>query len=149
MAISELGMLIKQLNMKEARYRDYALRTLHERSVESSDVYRYWDILEFKLLNQEPAQQKIGLILLSDNAKWDTNNKLDLIIEDYLALAEREHFENALLCIQCLANILPHKPQLKEAVRKKLNELDYSIREEAQAEQMKNEIRKLFGDEEN
>ncbi len=141
---SELGMLIKQLNMKEKRYSDYALRTLHERSKENADVYRYWSILEFKLLNRSSYQRKIGLILLSANAKWDKDNKLDLIIEDYLALAGDENFETALLCVQCLSEILPHKPQLRETIAQRLNELDYTVWEEEQAQQIRNKIHELF-----
>lgn len=141
---SELGMLIKQLNVKEKRYSDYALRTLHERSKENADVYRYWSILEFKLLNRSSYQRKIGLILLSANTKWDKENRLDLIIEDYLALANDENFETALLCVQCLSEILPYKPQLRDAIAQKLNELDYTIWEEEQAQQIKNQIDELF-----
>lgn len=144
MALSELGMLIKQLNIKEKRYSDYALRILHKRSQDSADVYRYWSVLEFKLLNQNPYQRKIGLILLSENAKWDKDNKLDLIIDDYLALAGDENFETARLCIQCLANILPHKPHLRETIVQKLNDTDYSNWNEEDALQIKTDIARLI-----
>lgn len=143
MPVSELGLLIKQLNAKEARYRDYALRTLHEASRNSPEVYSYWSILEFKLLNRNPCQRLAGIALLSENVKWDEKNRMDLIIDDYLALCEDENFEVVIRCIQSLPKILSHKPHLRPAVMKKLEALDVSQWEPNRRAQLESEISAL------
>ena len=144
MALSELGMLIMQLNRKEPQFHNFALHTLLERSQKSNEVYRYWSVLEFKLLNKNPIQQKAGLLLLSANTKWDEKNRLDLIIDDYLALASGKNFEIALICIQSLKDILPFKPKLQNHIKCKLKELDFSNWNDQQINTLKLSIQELF-----
>lgn len=130
MPVSELGNLIKQLNVKEERYRAFALRELVRASQESADVYRYWSVLEFKLLNPNASQRLSGIALLSENVKWDEKNRMELIIDDYLALCDDGNFEVVISCVQSLPKILTHKPHLREAVVKKLEAFDYSVWED-------------------
>lgn len=140
MPVSELGLLIKQLNAKEERYRSYALRELKRVSQESADVYRYWSVLEFKLLNPNPVQRLSGIVLLSENVKWDEKNRMELIVDDYLALCDDENFEVVVSCVQSLPRILTHKPQLRPAVVKKLEALDLSAWEEERRARLEEEI---------
>lgn len=140
MPVSELGLLIKQLNAKEERYRSYALRELKRASQESADVYRYWSVLEFKLLNPNPAQRLSGIVLLSENVKWDEKNRMELIVDDYLALCDDENFEVVVSCVQSLPRILTHKPQLRPAVVKKLEALDLALWEEERRARLEEEI---------
>lgn len=145
MPVSELGLLIKQLNAKEKRYRDYALRELCRVSRESADVYRYWSVLEFKLLNPNPVQRLSGIALLSENVKWDEKNRMELIVDDYLALCDDENFEVVLCCVQSLPQILAHKPHLRSAVVKKLEELELEAWEEERRARLEAEIAAVIG----
>lgn len=134
---SEVGMLIKQLNMKEKRYRDYALRELKARSKDSGGLYRYWDVFELKLINKEAGQRIAGLVLLAANAEWDTEKKLDLILEDIFNLLKDENVSVVLECIEAMRVISQCRPDLKEQFLKSTEQIDYTLYGDSEAEKIK------------
>ncbi len=91
---SDIWLLIDLLNEKDDKIRYHALLLLQSRSEYMEDVFPYWDIFCTKLKSDNSYQRNIGLMLLADNVKWDQENKIDQIIDEYLMLYSSGEMDN-------------------------------------------------------
>lgn len=117
---NDLPQLVEWLSEKDDNIRYKALLLLQNRSVYSDDVYPFWDIFCKKLKSDNSYQRSIGLMLIADNAKWDKDNKLDDIIDDYLVLLNDEKPITVRQCIQALCKIVPCKEHLHQKIADKI-----------------------------
>ena len=67
-----------------------------------------------------------GLTLIAYNAKWDKDNKIDEIMDEYLKHMEDVKPITARQCIQLLP-MIAKKPELKEDIVTTLQKVDVSI----------------------
>lgn len=104
------------------RYNSFLL--LQHRSKYFGDVYPYWDIFCEKLKSGNSYQRSIGLVLISANAKWDRDNKLDDAIDEYLLLLNDEKPVTVRQCIQSLCEIVSYKKHLLAKIADKLMALN-------------------------
>lgn len=116
----DLSQLIEWLAQKDDKIRYQALLLLQYRSLYCDDVYLFWNTFYEKLKNNNSYQRSIGLMLIADNAKWDINNKLDGIIDEYLLLLNDEKPITIRQCIQALSKIIPYKKHLHHKIAGKL-----------------------------
>lgn len=116
--------LVEWLNLKDDALRYQAFLLLQQRSMLADDVYPYWDTFCGKLTSGNSYQRSIGLMLLAENAKWDDENRLEQCMEDYLALLGDEKPITVRQCIQSLAKIVPHKPDLGGRIAERLISFD-------------------------
>ena len=65
-----------------------------------------------------------GTVLISVNAKWDTENKIDEIIDNYLKHSLYEKPITARQCIKALPSIAKYKSDLVECIRETLLKAD-------------------------
>ena len=49
-------------------------------------MYPYWEAFVARLTSDNSYQRSIGLMLIADNAKWDTSGKMEAALDDYLGL---------------------------------------------------------------
>lgn len=124
--IDDLPQLVEWLGEKDDKIRYNAFLLLEDRSLFSSDVYMFWDNFREKLKSENSYQRSIGLMLLADNARWDTENKFDLALDDYLALINDEKPITVRQCIQALLKIIPYKKPLHLKIAQQLMALDIS-----------------------
>ena len=68
-----------------------------------------------------------GLTLIAYNAKWDKDNKIDEIIDEYLKHIEDVKPITARQCIKLLPMIAKNKPELKCDIVAALQKADTSI----------------------
>ena len=68
-----------------------------------------------------------GLTLIAYNAKWDKDNKIDEIIDEYLKHIEDVKPITARQCIKLLPMIVKNKPELKCDIVSALQKADISI----------------------
>jgi hypothetical protein len=115
------------LNEKDDKIRYHALLLLQSRSEYMEDVFPYWDIFCTKLKSDNSYQRNIGLMLLADNVKWDQENKIDQIIDEYLMLLKDVKPITIRLCIQSLSRIVLAKPRLSGKIAAGLMALDLSV----------------------
>jgi hypothetical protein len=126
----DIPQLVEWLSEKDDKIRYPSFLLLRARSEFAQDVYPYWDIFCEKLKSDNSFQRNIGLILLAENARWDTGNKLDLVIDDYLMLLKDEKPITVRQCVQALDKIVPYKPQLLDKIAERLMALELTeIRE--------------------
>jgi len=128
----DIDTLMGLLNEKDDKLRYAAFLTLQNRSKIFNDVYAYWDTLASKLLSDNSYQRSIGIMLLAENIKWDTQNKFDDIAEAYLSHCDDEKFITARQTIQSINVWLTYKDQLFAMITNKLMNIDVSVRKDTQ-----------------
>lgn len=126
LAEEEIHLLVGLLSEKDNELRYQALLLLQNRSSLANDVYPYWDQFREKLKSPNSYQRSIGLMLIAFNTRWDTENKMEATIDDYLALLNDEKPITVRQCIQALSHVLPYKPHLLPIITKNLMAVDLS-----------------------
>ena len=104
-----------------------ALQELQKESEESDKVYCYMDKLADMIDNDNSYIRTRGLTLIAYNAKWDKDNKIDEIIDEYLKHIEDVKPITARQCIKLLPMIAKNKPELKCDIVSALRKADVSI----------------------
>lgn len=117
---TDISRLVEILNVKEDNLRYQAFLLLKNRSMFFNDVYPYWDDFRNKLSSANSYQRSIGLMLISENAKWDQENKIEVTIDDYLSLIHDEKPITIRQCIQGLENIILSKPNVSQRIASEL-----------------------------
>ena len=104
-----------------------ALEELQKESEKTDRVYPYLDRLNDMLDSDNSYIRTRGLTLIAYNAKWDKNNKIDEIIDEYLKHIEDVKPITARQCIKLLPMIAKNKPELKCDIVSALQKADISI----------------------
>jgi hypothetical protein len=126
----DIGFLVGLLEEKDDKIRYPALLLLQSRSVTNNDVYPFWDIFRSKLKSDNSYQRSIGMMLIAENARWDKDNKLDAMIEEYFALFHDDKPITIRQSIQALSSILPFKSSLVGQIATALMAIDiFTIKE--------------------
>lgn len=120
----DISQLIEWLALKDDNIRYQAFLLLQNRSVCFDDVYPYWDTLRNKLKSDNSYQRSIGLMLIAENAKWDSENQAEDTIDEYLMLLNDEKPITVRQCIQALGKIALAKPGLNDKIASRLISLD-------------------------
>lgn len=123
---TDLPDLVEMLSLKEDNIRYQAFLLLMSRSAIFNDVYPFWDIFCDKIKSENSYQRSIGLMLIAENARWDTRNRTEGIIDDYLVLLQDEKPITVRQCVQSLGKIVAYKPELSCKIASKLISFDIS-----------------------
>lgn len=116
--------LIERLCSKDNKVAYQALQMLETESEKSNDVYKFFDRFVEMIENKNSYIRNRGIALISVNAKWDTENKIDKIIDDYLKHISDEKPITARQCIKALPNIAKYKSNLVKCIREALMKAD-------------------------
>lgn len=119
--------LIESLSLKDDNIRYQAFLLLQNRSLLFNDVYPYWDIFKGKLKSDNSYQRSIGLMLIAENVKWDTDNNIEDTIDEYLKLLNDEKPITVRQCIQSLGKIATSKPSLNDKISSELISIDLML----------------------
>ncbi|WP_291579732.1 SufBD protein [Clostridium sp. UBA6640] len=119
--------LIERLYSKDNKIAYQALQMLETESEKSNTVYKFFDKFAEMIENSNSYIRTRGIILISVNAKWDTENKIDEIIDDYLKHILDEKPITARQCIKALPSIARYKSGLVEYIREALMKADVAI----------------------
>ena len=104
-----------------------ALQMLQKECEESDKVYCYMDKLADMIGSDNSYIRTRGITLIAYNSKWDKDNKIDEIIDEYLKNIEDVKPITARQCIKLLPMIAKNKPELKEDIVSALQKADISI----------------------
>ncbi len=104
-----------------------ALQALQKECEESDKIYCYMDKLADMTDSDNSYIRTRGLTLIAYNAKWDRDNKIDEIIDEYLKHIEDVKPITARQCIKLLPLIAKNKPELKDDIVSALKKVDISI----------------------
>ncbi len=118
--------IFERLLDKNNRTAYAALQDLQKESEHSDKVYSYMDKL-FDMLDSDKSYIRTrGLTLIACNSKWDSDNKIDEIIDEYLKHITDVKPITARQCIKLLPMIAKHKPELKNDIVSALKKANIS-----------------------
>jgi hypothetical protein len=80
----DIGILVEWLREKDDTIRYAAFQLLKLLSIDSSRVYKYWDTFAGMINDHSSYQRSLGLMLISENVRWDKEDKFGSICSDYL-----------------------------------------------------------------
>jgi len=120
----DIAQLVEWLALKDDKIRYQAFLLLQNRALFFDDVYPYWDIFQKKLHSENSYQRSIGLMLIAENAKWDTKNRMEAAIEEYMEFLNDEKPITIRQGIQSLGKIVSCKPGLHNKIAARLVTFD-------------------------
>jgi hypothetical protein len=120
----DIPQLVEWLSLKDDNIRYQAFLLLQQRSMIKNDVYPFWDTFSEKLKSDNSYQRSIGLMLIAENVKWDTENLMEKTIEEYLKLLGDEKPITVRQCIQSLGKIVQYRPSLNAQIAESLISLN-------------------------
>lgn len=121
---NDIAQLVDWLASKNEDVRYQAFLLLQHRSVLFDDVYPFWDTFYEKLKSLNSYQRSIGLMLIAENVRWDTENRMEEILDGYLVLLNDAKPNVVRQCIQSLGKIVSAKPSLSDIVASRLISFD-------------------------
>lgn len=104
-----------------------ALQELQKESEKTNCVYAYMDRLGDMLDSDNSYIRTRGLTLIAYNARWDMDNKIDEIIDQYLKHITDAKPITARQCIKLLPMIARDKPELRNDICSALQKADISF----------------------
>jgi len=119
--MSTIPELINGLFYKNDKAAYKCLKELISASEKDNGVYQFFDIFSEMIDNDNSYIRTRGLLLISANAKWDTDFKVDEIIDKYLCHIMDDKPITARQCIKTLPNIAKFKPDLVDDILAALN----------------------------
>lgn len=120
----DIPQLVEWLSLKDDNIRYQAFLLLQGRSEFFDDVYPFWDTFYEKLKSENSYQRSIGLMLIAENAKWDTGNRMENTIDEYLMSLNDPKPITVRQCIQSLGKIASAKPGLNDKIASRLVSCD-------------------------
>lgn len=90
----------------------YCLEQLESESMNSDEVYSYFDYFTEMLEDSNSYIRTRGILLIAANAKWDKDYKIDAIIDQFLKHIMDAKPITARQTIKTLPTIARHKPNL-------------------------------------
>lgn len=124
LSAEDIAALVPLLATKEDDVRYQAFLLLKERSGIEADVFPYWQTFLEKLNSVNSYQRSIGLMLISENARWDNEGKTAAALEAYCNGLADEKPITVRQCVQGLKPIVSAHPELGGAVSARLIALD-------------------------
>lgn len=92
------------------------LKQLENESCQSAAVYPFFDVFVDMLDSANSYIRTRGIVLIAVNAQWDSDYKIDEIIDKYLKHITDDKPITARQCIKLLPVIAKHKPDLKQDI---------------------------------
>lgn len=124
---SKIDELCVQLHTKDNKTAYKALQTLQQISEETADVYSHMDKFADMIESDNSYIRTRGLTLIAYNAKWDTDYKVDEIIDKYLEHITDVKPITARQCIKLLPKLAKAKPELKNDIISALRKANISV----------------------
>jgi hypothetical protein len=140
----DIKFLVENLTQKDDKLRYNAFLLLQEKSRQSPHVYSYWEMLEQKLESDNSYQRSIGMMLISENVRWDNQGKFAKTINKYLNGCLDEKFITARQATQRLANIINATTAYNETIRQKLLGVSFSQYPENQQSLLSRDVAKIL-----
>lgn len=120
------------------------LKELEKISYSSNEVYKYFDKFVEMLDNKNSYIRTRGIVLISSSAKWDIDNKINLIIDKFLEHIEDEKPITARQCIKSLENIIKCKKELIPIIKKRLLKVNYLKYEDSMQSLIFKDVEKIL-----
>lgn len=128
----DIKSLVDTLSEKDDKLRYNAFLLLQAHSKTQPAVYGYWDVLVEKLDNGNSYQRSIGVMLLAENVRWDTEGKFASGLDKYMRCCLDERFITARQTLQALLVVMESTDRYNSQIGKALEGLDFGKYKENQ-----------------
>lgn len=128
----DVRFLVSLLKEKDDNIRYAAFLLLQTLSNNNNQVYKYWDIFEKMIDEDNSYQRSLGLMLISENIKWDKEDKFRMVCNKYLQHCDDEKFITARQCIQRLNKIIEFTSKYNGIIQDSLLQIDLNKRKDSQ-----------------
>lgn len=122
--MKDVKTLIDGLFNKNSNLAYECLKKLLLESEGSAQVYAYFDTFADMLDSDNSYIRVRGFLLIAYNARWDTDFKIDEIIDGYLKHITDYKPIAARQCIKALPLLAKHKPELRQDIINALHKAD-------------------------
>jgi hypothetical protein len=143
---NDIDLLVAWLKEKDDTIRYAAFLLLQLLSVNSCKVYKYWDTFAGMIDDDNSYQRSLGLMLISENVRWDKEDKFGVICSEYLNHCDDEKFITARQCIQGLHKICEHSTKYKHEIVDMLIKIDVNKRKDTQKSLLLMDIIEVLGE---
>jgi hypothetical protein len=140
LSADDVEFLVETLSEKDDKLRYNAFLLLQAHSKVANTVYPYWNKLAEKLDSDNSYQRSLGIMLLAENVRWDTEGKFACVIGKYFACCNDEKFITARQTIQALAEVAKATGKYNKAIAEGLAGLDFSKYKENQQSLLKRDV---------
>ena len=140
----DVDFLVATLTEKDDTIRYNAFLLLKASSILFPLVYGHWGELEKKLESSNSYQRSLGLMLISENVKWDKDGKFNGSVGNYLSCCLDEKFITARQAIQGLANIVNATSKYDGKIKQALASLALDKYKETQQNLLKKDIANIL-----
>ncbi len=141
----DIDLLVAWLKEKDDTIRYAAFLLLKLLSLNSCKVYKYWDTFARMIDDDNSYQRSLGLMLISENVRWDKEDKFGAICIEYLKHCDDEKFITARQCIQGLSEICEHSTKYKHEIVDVLLKIDLNRRKVSQKSLLLMDIIEVLG----
>lgn len=125
--LENIDLLINNLCSKNHNEAYKTFLFLENESKKSNITYRFFDYFLDMINNENSYIRTRGLLLIVANAKWDTDNKIEMNIDSILSHIVDKKPSVSRNFIQSLPNITKYKKQLIHHIRTELSNADINI----------------------
>jgi len=120
LSAGDIKFLVRMLSEKDEKLRYNAFLLLQSSSQNSPQVYQYWNEIEDKLSSDNSYQRSLSIILISENVRWDKEDRFAKTIGKYLSCCKGEKFINSRQTIQGLATITKATDKYDDQIKQEL-----------------------------
>ncbi len=136
----DIAFLVETLNEKDDKLRYNAFLLLQAHSQNAPSIYPYWDTLAKKLDSDNSYQRSLGVMLIAENARWDSEGKFGKTISKFMACCNDEKFITARQTIQAIATIAKATNKYNQTFEQNLANLQFAQYKENQQKLLKKDV---------
>ncbi len=140
----DIAFLVDTLSEKDDVLRYNAFLLLQAYSGNSASVYKYWEVLVGKLSSDNSYQRSLGLMLLAENVRWDSEGKFAKSIDQYLKCCTDEKFITARQAIQGLAKIIAATNKYNGKIKQALCSITFTQYKDNQQKLLKKDVESIL-----
>ena len=144
--MENIELWISGLMGKDANAAYECLKQLEAESLQSASVYPFFDTFAAMLDSDNAFFRIRGMVLIAANAQWDSDYKIDEIIDKYLKHITDYKPIAARQCIKALPLIARYKPDLRECITDALYSADTAKFKDSMAPLIQKDIQSSLQD---
>ena len=118
--------IITKMTSKDDKYACAIADQIISESQDTDQWYEYFDTFASLLNHPKSLVRNRALYILAANAKWDSENRFEKILDEYLTHITDEKPITARQCIKALVQVGRAKPQYIPRILSSLHEADLS-----------------------
>lgn len=118
--------IIAKMTSKDDKYACAIADQIISESQDTDQWYEYFDTFASLLNHPKSLVRNRALYILAANAKWDSENRFDTILDEYLTHITDEKPITARQCIKALVQVGREKPQYIPRILSSFHDADLS-----------------------